>query len=113
MQDAFNLAWKLAGAMAGVSSEALLDSYHAERHPIAAGVIEFTTKLTGLATLESGLAKALRNTVLHAASGLAPVQHALARKTEEVSLAYRDSPVVVARRPAGKVRAGRSSAGRA
>ena len=35
-QDAFNLGWKLAQVIGGVSPETLLDSYHAERHPITA-----------------------------------------------------------------------------
>jgi 2-polyprenyl-6-methoxyphenol hydroxylase-like FAD-dependent oxidoreductase len=34
MQDAMNLGWKLAGAVHGWATEALLDSYHDERHPI-------------------------------------------------------------------------------
>src|SRR5215467_10576966 len=46
MQDSFNLGWKLALAAGGAASEALLDSYDAERHPVAAKVIEFTTRLT-------------------------------------------------------------------
>jgi 2-polyprenyl-6-methoxyphenol hydroxylase-like FAD-dependent oxidoreductase len=72
MQDAFNLGWKLALGAVGAASPVLLDSYHAERHPVAAKVIEFTTRLTQAGTLDSSLARTLRNTVVHAASGLAP-----------------------------------------
>jgi 2-polyprenyl-6-methoxyphenol hydroxylase-like FAD-dependent oxidoreductase len=39
MQDAFNLGWKLAGAVAGWAPESLLDSYQAERHPVGAQVL--------------------------------------------------------------------------
>jgi 2-polyprenyl-6-methoxyphenol hydroxylase-like FAD-dependent oxidoreductase len=99
LQDAFNLGWKLALAASGPVPDALLDSYHAERHPVAAKVIEFTTRLTELGTVESGLARTLRNTVLHAASGLAPVRLAMANQTEEVALAYRGSPLVIDGRP--------------
>jgi 2-polyprenyl-6-methoxyphenol hydroxylase-like FAD-dependent oxidoreductase len=107
MQDSFNLGWKLALAAGGTASEALLDSYHAERHPVAAKVIEFTTRLTDAATLDSGLARMLRNTVLHAASGLAPVRQALASQAEETALAYRKSPVVIdAHRPRHALHAG-------
>jgi len=35
MQDAYNLAWKLALAVRGRGTEELLESYHAERHPVA------------------------------------------------------------------------------
>ncbi|MFF1560775.1 SDR family oxidoreductase [Streptomyces sp. NPDC058279] len=38
LQDAFNLGWKLAATVAGRASEALLDSYHDERHAVGQGV---------------------------------------------------------------------------
>ncbi len=39
MQDALNLGWKLGGAVHGWAPEHLLDTYHAERHPVGAGVL--------------------------------------------------------------------------
>ena len=42
VQDAVNLGWKLAQVVAGTSPEGLLDTYHAERHPIAARVLRYT-----------------------------------------------------------------------
>jgi 2-polyprenyl-6-methoxyphenol hydroxylase-like FAD-dependent oxidoreductase len=39
MQDAMNLGWKLAQVIKGISPERLLDSYHSERHPVAARVL--------------------------------------------------------------------------
>jgi 2-polyprenyl-6-methoxyphenol hydroxylase-like FAD-dependent oxidoreductase len=42
VQDAVNLAWKLAQVVHGVSPSSLLDTYHAERQPIAARVLELT-----------------------------------------------------------------------
>ncbi|MGW6822487.1 rifampin monooxygenase [Streptomyces sp. NPDC055005] len=42
VQDAFNLGWKLAAAVNGWAPEGLLDSYHAERHPAGAAVLENT-----------------------------------------------------------------------
>ncbi|WP_308465612.1 FAD-dependent monooxygenase [Rathayibacter soli] len=42
VQDAVNLGWKLAQVVKGVSPDSLLDSYQAERHPIAAGVLRDT-----------------------------------------------------------------------
>ncbi len=39
MQDAMNLGWKLAQVVKRVSPESLLDTYHAERHPVAARVL--------------------------------------------------------------------------
>ncbi len=42
VQDAVNLGWKLAQVVKGISPENLLDSYHAERHPVAARVLRNT-----------------------------------------------------------------------
>jgi 2-polyprenyl-6-methoxyphenol hydroxylase-like FAD-dependent oxidoreductase len=42
VQDAVNLGWKLAQVVNGTSPESLLDSYHAERHPVAARVLRTT-----------------------------------------------------------------------
>lgn len=42
VQDAMNLGWKLAQVVRGTSPESLLDSYHAERHPVGARVLRNT-----------------------------------------------------------------------
>ncbi|MFF5898705.1 rifampin monooxygenase [Streptomyces argenteolus] len=42
VQDAFNLGWKLAAEVNGWAPEGLLDSYHTERHPVAAAVLDNT-----------------------------------------------------------------------
>jgi len=42
VQDAVNLGWKLAQVAKGVSPDGLLDTYHAERHPVAARVLRNT-----------------------------------------------------------------------
>ncbi len=106
MQDAFNLGWKLALASQDRASEALLDSYHAERHPVAAHVIQLTTDLTRAGTLSNPIAQRLRNEAMHAATAIAPVRLAFADETEEITLSYRHSPVVVSSRRHGRVAAG-------
>jgi 3-(3-hydroxy-phenyl)propionate hydroxylase len=47
-QDAFNLGWKLAQVIKNTSPDTLLDSYHAERHPITARTLRHTMALTAL-----------------------------------------------------------------
>ena len=42
VQDAVNLGWKLAQVVKAISPDALLDSYHAERHPVGARVLHNT-----------------------------------------------------------------------
>jgi 2-polyprenyl-6-methoxyphenol hydroxylase-like FAD-dependent oxidoreductase len=48
VQDAVNLGWKLAQAVTGVSPDGLLDTYQAERHPVAARVLRNTMAQTAL-----------------------------------------------------------------
>ncbi|WGY73095.1 FAD-dependent monooxygenase [Burkholderia cepacia] len=42
VQDAVNLGWKLAQVVKGISPDSLLDTYHAEQHPVAARVLRTT-----------------------------------------------------------------------
>ena len=59
IQDAFNLGWKLAAGVNGWAPEGLLDSYHTERHPVAADVLDNTRAQVELTSLEPG-AQAVR-----------------------------------------------------
>ncbi|MGW3367489.1 rifampin monooxygenase [Streptosporangium canum] len=59
VQDAFNLGWKLAAAVNGWAPEGLLDSYHAERHPVGARVLDNTRAQMTLLGTDPG-ATALR-----------------------------------------------------
>ncbi|NUW42292.1 rifampin monooxygenase [Nonomuraea rhodomycinica] len=54
VQDAFNLGWKLAAEVAGWAPEGLLDSYHTERHPVAADVLADTRAQMELLSSEPG-----------------------------------------------------------
>jgi 2-polyprenyl-6-methoxyphenol hydroxylase-like FAD-dependent oxidoreductase len=62
VQDAVNLGWKLAQVVRGTSPESLLDTYHAERHPVAARVLRTTMAQTALAVSNARI-DALRDTV--------------------------------------------------
>jgi 2-polyprenyl-6-methoxyphenol hydroxylase-like FAD-dependent oxidoreductase len=50
VQDAVNLGWKLAQVVEGTSPESLLDTYHAERHPVGARVLRHTMAQVALTT---------------------------------------------------------------
>lgn len=54
IQDAFNLGWKLAAAVNGWAPDDLLDTYHAERHPVAFDVLENTRAQVQLMSTEPG-----------------------------------------------------------
>ncbi len=97
MQDAANLAWKLALVCRGVADPALLDSYHAERHPVGASVVRRTTLMASAMTL-SGWRGRVRNRVIEAAARHRSLRRALAVSTTETSVAYPWSPIVVSSR---------------
>ncbi|MEU8677642.1 rifampin monooxygenase [Streptomyces sp. NPDC048560] len=59
VQDAFNLGWKLAAEVDGWAPDGLLDSYHAERHPVGARVLDNTRAQITLLGTDPG-ATALR-----------------------------------------------------
>jgi 2-polyprenyl-6-methoxyphenol hydroxylase-like FAD-dependent oxidoreductase len=63
VQDAVNLGWKLAQVVQEISPESLLDTYHAERHPVAARVLRNTMAQTALMRPADARLEALRNTV--------------------------------------------------
>ena len=54
IQDAFNLGWKLAAEVNGWAPEGLLDSYHTERHPVAAAVLDNTRAQAELLSNDAG-----------------------------------------------------------
>lgn len=54
IQDAVNLGWKLAADLDGWAPEGLLDSYHAERHPVAVDVLTNTRAQSALLSTDPG-----------------------------------------------------------
>jgi 2-polyprenyl-6-methoxyphenol hydroxylase-like FAD-dependent oxidoreductase len=105
MQDAFNLAWKLAMVCRKTAAESLLDSYSAERSAVGEQVLHAAGRLTAVATLRNHTAQSLRNFVGHFVLGLAPVRGAMVDTMAEVSIGYPKSPLtgIGARGVAGPV----------
>jgi 3-(3-hydroxy-phenyl)propionate hydroxylase len=62
VQDAVNLGWKLAQVVKETSPESLLDTYHAERHPVAARALRNTMAQTALLRFDERT-EALRETM--------------------------------------------------
>src|SRR3569833_799822 len=63
VQDAVNLGWKLAQVIKGVSPDSLLDTYHNERHPIAARVLHNTVAQITLLRRADDRLKAARDVI--------------------------------------------------
>ena len=62
VQDAVNLGWKLAQVVKGISPDSLLDTYHAERHPVGARVLRNTMAQVALMRADDRI-EALRDSV--------------------------------------------------
>src|SRR4026209_577540 len=62
VQDGVNLGWKLAQVVKRISPEGLLDTYHSERHPVAARVLRTTMAQVALMRPDDRI-EALRDTV--------------------------------------------------
>jgi 2-polyprenyl-6-methoxyphenol hydroxylase-like FAD-dependent oxidoreductase len=88
LQDAANLGWKLAAAHAGWAPGHLLDSYHAERHPVGAAVLALTGRQFRLNTARTTPKKALRWFAHRVVAPLPPVQTWLARTYSGVAIRY-------------------------
>ncbi|MET9442523.1 FAD-dependent oxidoreductase [Streptomyces sp. NPDC006610] len=63
LQDAANLGWKLAAVLNGHAGDALLDTYHRERHPVGASVLRSSGAIVRLAMAHRPWARALRAAV--------------------------------------------------
>ena len=93
MQDAFNLAWKLALVTQGTAADHLLDSYSPERSAVGDQVLKAAARLTSVATLRNPLAQTLRNLAAPLLLGLPAVTHEVAETMSEVAIHYPDSPL--------------------
>jgi 2-polyprenyl-6-methoxyphenol hydroxylase-like FAD-dependent oxidoreductase len=86
IQDAFNLGWKLAAELGGWAPDGLLDSYHTERHPVAADVLDNTRAQTALMALDPGPQAARR--LLSELMDFEDVNRHLIEKITAVSVRY-------------------------
>lgn len=86
VQDAFNLGWKLAAEISGWAPEGLLDSYHVERHPVAADVLNTTRVQSELISLDPG-PRAVRRLV-EELMGMENVNRHLIEKITGIGIRY-------------------------
>ena len=94
MQDAFNLAWKLAMVVRGLAGpEPLLGSYSTERSAVGRQVLSDAGRLTTLAILKGGIMQEVRNVAASLVFGLSPVRKMMANKLAELSIGYPESPL--------------------
>jgi hypothetical protein len=89
MQDAANLGWKLAAVLHGWADDALLDSYHAERHPVGRMVLRASNALLTAVIARSPVSRALRISVAAVAHQLRVVEARAARGISGIGISYR------------------------
>ncbi len=106
MQDAYNLAWKLALVIKGYAKTQLLDSYEIERRPIAKAVLSSSDKLTKMATLKQPILIKLRDWLLKHIGSLPSIQKKIASQITGVGIAYLESPLSKDYHQVGSLKAG-------
>jgi 2-polyprenyl-6-methoxyphenol hydroxylase-like FAD-dependent oxidoreductase len=112
LQDAYNLAWKLALVVAGRAAPALLDSYERERLPVAQRLLSTTDRAFTLLVSDSWIAGLFRTQILARIAAFAMkrerVQRLAFRTLSQTGIRYRASPLsrTLAGLPAGAPRAG-------
>ncbi len=93
MQDAINLAWKLAMVTHGQAGTILLDSYSPERTAVGDMVLRNASRLTDLAALTHPAAQTARNFALRVLLGFHAVRDKMATTMSEIEIAYTGSPL--------------------
>ena len=91
IQDAHNLAWKLAMVCKQDLKEKVLDTYHEERHPIGKWLVEATSRGTEMLTNRQPIVAAFRDQAARFVASLPPVQNKLRNTLSEVEINYRSS----------------------
>lgn len=91
--DAENLAWKLALVVHGHADPALLDSYQAERRPIATEVLQSTGALTGVVLGDTWTARLLRDHLFVPSLNLPVVQRLIWEHASQLKISYRHGPL--------------------
>ncbi|WP_307821785.1 FAD-dependent monooxygenase [Streptomyces coffeae] len=90
VQDAFNLGWKLASVCHGRAPAALLDTYHDERHPVGAALLENTRAQTVIGTAHTADTPALRSVLSGILADHPDVNRRLAGQISALDVAYPD-----------------------
>ncbi|MDX3188096.1 FAD-dependent oxidoreductase [Streptomyces sp. MN03-5084-2B] len=97
IQDAYNLAWKLADVVRGHATEELLDSYGAERTPVGAVLLRTTRTATALIALRNAIAPIALPLGLGFLDLVKPLKHRVERKImatmSGLALDYAESPL--------------------
>ncbi len=101
IQDAVNLAWKLALVCEGDADPALIDSYEAERRPVALEIVAAGEGMEEMGRFDGEEGRAKRDEEVRAALSDPETAHSEAVAEAELNITYRGSPIVVGGAGAG------------
>lgn len=105
IQDAANLAWKIAAVADGANSE-LLDTYDEERGAVGEALLKTTSRGLALASSANPILEKLRDLLMPRITDLEMVKHAMVGFVSETAIEYRDSSIVADYGGEGSLRAG-------
>ena len=91
--DAENLAWKLALVVSGRADQRLLDTYEAERRPIAKGVLETTSSVTEVAVGQGRGSRLLRDRIAVPLINQRWLQNLITERASQLRVSYRNGPL--------------------
>jgi 4,5-epoxidase len=104
--DVENLAWKLALVVGGQACEALLDSYEAERRPLATEVLRSTSAVTKINVASGPIGRFIRDQIIVRVFKLPVVQRWVTYQTSQLLVSYRRGPLAERTCPTVKPRPG-------
>ncbi len=93
LQDAYNLAWKLALVIKGKAKSSLLDSYQSERYPVICKVVKQTEQLTNMSLFDKTFSIKLHH-FCDKISHDKKTEQKIVDQIEQLDIRYKNSPVI-------------------
>ena len=94
IQDAYNLAWKLALVTQGKAQPSILDSYEEERHPVGQQLLEQTDKVFGAIIERNPVKRQVRDQLVHFLGGIGLATHQIEQQMSMLEVSYEDSSIL-------------------
>lgn len=94
LQDAYNLAWKLALVIKGKAKPTLLNTYHAERYPIVNQIVKRTNQYTKMAINDNKFLSKLRQFAKKISRDKQKIAKKIAMDITQLTIQYQKSPIV-------------------
>jgi 2-polyprenyl-6-methoxyphenol hydroxylase-like FAD-dependent oxidoreductase len=94
MQDAYNLAWKLALVIKNKAAPSLLDTYHSERHPVVKYIVDQTEHFTNMALFDKSFTEKLNDFGRALMNNKESLSKKIGMRITQLDIQYQDSPII-------------------